>query len=413
MNTLRTLEVESEILKNEINVEEEQEEFENLDFDIKQISDIVVYGTDWTAETIKNQIIRKNINLNPKFQRRDAWTIKRKSRLIESLILGLPVPQIVLAEKEKGKYLVLDGKQRLLTILQFYGKSESDNNNFKLKDLEFLVDLNGLRYKDFQETILYSDKKNALDNQTIRTTIIKNWQNDNFLYTVFLRLNVENTPLSPQELRQALHPGEFTNYIDDYSLKSKGLKILFPKQPDFRMRDNQLLLKYIAFRYFLPEYRSDLKAFLDNTCDHFNKQWQNREEEIKMSLDQFEKAIDIMTEIFGEKYFGRVWLAEQNKYERQRNLSVLDAMLFYFSNPNIRSRIKEIDKKDIEDKFKYLCSSSQDFLSSVRSSTSKIRSLYTRLNLWGTALKDTLKIDFPIPKLIDNHISYSSEKRGN
>lgn len=81
----------------------------------------VVTGTDWTVETVLSQMRRGNFDLSPKFQRRDAWDAKRKSRFIESLILQLPVPQIVLAEKKnaKGQYIVLDGKQRLLALRQF------------------------------------------------------------------------------------------------------------------------------------------------------------------------------------------------------------------------------------------------------------------------------------------------------
>ncbi|MGN6930399.1 DUF262 domain-containing protein, partial [Neisseria sp. P0015.S010] len=76
---------------------------------------------DWTTETIIRQIEKGNIILNPDFQRRDAWNKKKKSQFIESLILGLPIPQIVLAESkdQKGKYIVLDGKQRLLSLRQF------------------------------------------------------------------------------------------------------------------------------------------------------------------------------------------------------------------------------------------------------------------------------------------------------
>src|SRR5947209_7589571 len=86
----------------------------------------VVNGTDWTTETIVSQLRRGNIQLNPRFQRRDAWKLDRKSRFIESLIVGLPIPQIVLAEskQERGKFIVLDGKQRLLAILQFWGLGE-------------------------------------------------------------------------------------------------------------------------------------------------------------------------------------------------------------------------------------------------------------------------------------------------
>lgn len=94
----------------------------------------VVTGTDWTTETIVSQLTRGNIQLNPRFQRRDAWKQDRKSRFIESLIVGLPIPQIVLAEakRQRGKFIVLDGKQRLLTILQFWGNGEGTNNEYRL-----------------------------------------------------------------------------------------------------------------------------------------------------------------------------------------------------------------------------------------------------------------------------------------
>jgi len=80
--------------------------------------EVVVYSRDWTVETITNQIGQGNIDLNPRFQRRNAWNDQKRSRLIESLIVGIPIPEIVLAEDtEKRKaFLVIDGKQRLLTI---------------------------------------------------------------------------------------------------------------------------------------------------------------------------------------------------------------------------------------------------------------------------------------------------------
>ncbi|WP_187272410.1 DUF262 domain-containing protein [Methylobacterium sp. WL9] len=102
--------------------------------DANQVADFsqaVLYSTDWTVETIISQAKRGNIEMRPRFQRRDAWRVLRKSRFVESIILGLPIPQIVLAEKrnERGKYIVLDGKQRLLSLLQFVGDAEGENNN--------------------------------------------------------------------------------------------------------------------------------------------------------------------------------------------------------------------------------------------------------------------------------------------
>lgn len=142
--------------------------------ELEEISRIIVAGTDWTTATILDQLVRENIKLNPRFQRRDAWDITRKSRFIESIILGFPIPHLVLAsnERERGKFVVLDGKQRLLTILQFYGRSETKNNGFTLKGLEFRSELNGMKYKDIESDLLSRSVLDSLDNQTIRTTLI-------------------------------------------------------------------------------------------------------------------------------------------------------------------------------------------------------------------------------------------------
>lgn len=175
---------ELELLEEEVTFFEEDEEQENgfesekkRISELEIISEIVVSGTDWTTATIIDQLVRDNIQLNPRFQRRDAWNITRKSRFIESIILGFPIPQIVLAsnEKERGKFIVLDGKQRLLTILQFYGRSETPNNGFALKGLEFRHDLNGCRHEDIESNLFSTSIIDTLDNQTIRTTLIRNF----------------------------------------------------------------------------------------------------------------------------------------------------------------------------------------------------------------------------------------------
>lgn len=386
---------------------EEENEVEDLSFDLEKISDVVVYGTDWTTETILNQLKRNNIELNPRFQRRDAWNLKRKSRFIESLILGLPIPQITLAEKEKGRYIVLDGKQRLLTLLQFYNKSDSPNNHFRLQDLEFLTELNHLTYTDITTHLFFVNYINALDNQTIRTTLIRNWQNEGFLYKVFLRLNMENTPLSPQELRQALNPGKFIDYLDDKASESENLKIYFNSNyPDFRMRDTQLLLKYIAFQFFLSDYKGSLKQFLDKTCRKLNKEWEEKSGEIEDQVEQFEEAMTATIEIFTSNNFAKIWLGDKTRYDTQRNQSVLEVMLFYFSNKKIRDTALEKSSL-VEEAFQELCADSVKFVQAMRSSTASLENTYNRLSLWGEKLREVLKIDFNIPQLVDHKIVFT------
>lgn len=110
--------------------DEEIETAEDISCNPENFEEAVIWGTDWTTETIFTQLQKGNIDLNPSFQRRDAWTDREKSRLIESLILGLPVPPIILAENKnkKNSYIVIDGKQRLLSIRRFF--EENDDGEF-------------------------------------------------------------------------------------------------------------------------------------------------------------------------------------------------------------------------------------------------------------------------------------------
>ena len=365
--------------------EDDDDQETSQDLDAEEISELVVSGTDWTTGTILDQLVRENIRLNPRFQRRDAWDITRKSRFIESLILGLPVPQIVLAmsQTERGKYLVLDGKQRLLTILQFYGKSETSNNSFSLRGLQLRPDLNKLKYDDLTKNILNSSDISALDNQTIRTILIRNWKSEKLLYQIFLRLNVESTPLSPQELRQALHPGPFSNFVDDKSISSVALrKILRSNTPDYRMRDVEILIRHIGFHYFMPSYRGNLKEFLDDTCEKLNKNWDSEEERLEDVLDAFEKAVEVGINIFGENHFSKVWLSSTNKYQTRFNKAIFDVVSFYFSDQKIREVAMKKGEK-VENAFKDLCASHPEFVNSVQRTSKNMQETSTRFSLWG------------------------------
>ena len=410
----------------ELNLLEKQEEVrfeeedEALDYELEsngnpksvldEISEIIVAGNDWTTATILDQLVRDNIQLNPRFQRRDAWDITRKSRFIESIFLGFPIPDIVLAsqDKKRGKFVVLDGKQRLLTILQFYGMSETPNDSFALKNLEFRPDLNGCTHEALKNDILHSSVLDALDNQTLRTTLIRNWHTESLLYKIFLRLNLENTPLSPQELRQALHPGDFINFLDDESIKNQALrKILKSQNPDPRMRDVEFLLRYVGFHHFLSDYRGNLKVFLDMTCKKLNKDWKEKETEVRYTVSQFEKAVQTTTTIFGEENIFRVWLSSYNTYRGKFNRAILDVMVFYFSDPVIREAAEK-NPAGVEKAFKELCSSSNsEFREAVEKSTTSIGATHTRLSLWGKALLKVLDVEFNVPELVDNHIIFN------
>jgi len=276
---------------------------------LTKLGDIVTWSTDWTIETIVNQLEKGNIDLNPKFQRRDAWNPIKKSRLIESVIYGLPIPQIVLAEDKKrgrrNKYIIVDGKQRLLTLQQFCSNTINDEKRLTLKGLKNRA-LNGLTYSLLEEKD--QDRFENFLNQSIRSVILKNWPSENFLYTIFYRLNTGSLALSPQELRRALHPGPFMDYVDDFSQSSKSLKsILKLSEPDYRMRDLDLAIRYYAFRNNVTAYNGEYKTFLDNTCEDFNKSWDAKKELVEKQAEELNTAIELLIELFGKDRVFRRW----------------------------------------------------------------------------------------------------------
>jgi hypothetical protein len=366
--------------------------------------DAVVTASDWTTQTILSQLEKGNINLNPDFQRRQAWRAARKSQFIESLILGIPVPQLVLAERrqKKGSYIVIDGKQRLLTLLQFTAKPGSEFEPFALSGLPIREDLNGKSYLDLEEDPLLNEDITNFENQTIRTVVIRNWKDENFLYTVFLRLNTGSVPLSPQELRQALHPGEFSKFVFEYSADSKLLQqVLGLEEPDFRMRDAELVIRYFAFRNFLATYTGNLKPLLDHTTARMNEIMKEDPRFVNDQVADFETALSTAIQIFGEKNAFRKWT--ETKYERSFNRAIFDALAISFSDPDVAERAVR-RREEVEGLFKQVCDTDVRFRTAVEGTTKSIDSIVTRLGIWAGRLANQLGMPVRGARLVDGRI---------
>ncbi|HZQ19698.1 MAG TPA: DUF262 domain-containing protein [Terriglobales bacterium] len=384
---------------------EVEDEDDLAEKELKQLNQTVVAASDWTTETIIRQLDRGTIDINPEFQRRDAWTPSRKSKFVESLILGLPIPQLVLAEnkRQKGSFIVIDGKQRLLSLRQFAATAEDKiYSSLKLSGLEVRSDLNGKTLRDLEATPANAEDLTAFQNQTIRTVVIKNWPNESVLYLIFLRLNTSSVPLAPQELRQALHPGPFLKFVDKRSGESKGFKKLLKlTRPDFRMRDAELLVRYFAFKNFITTYRGNLKEFLDNTCETLNSDWEAVQTQVATQVDELENGIQTTFEIFGEEDAFRKW--DGAAYERRFNRAVFDIMLFYLSQPAIRKKAIP-ERIQIVREFRRLCEQSSEFRKSLETTTKSLEATALRLNIWGQALARRTRMKFSIPKLENKKI---------
>jgi hypothetical protein len=349
----------------------------------------VLAATDWTTQTVLIQLTKGNIELNPDFQRRDAWRIARKSRFIESLILGIPIPQLVLAERKnkRNSFLVIDGKQRLLALRQFCADADDTvYRRFPLRELNIRSDLNGKYYSDILTDEGNSQDITNFENGAIRTVVIRNWPNEKFLYQVFLRLNTGSVPLSPQELRQALHPGPFSSFVDTFSGSSREIRgILGLSAPDFRMRDAELVIRYFAFRNYIHDYKGNLAPLLDITTERFNSIWEGGDEAlIKSQADDLLASISFTMEVFGTDAF-RKW--NGRSFEKFLNRAVFDVMVLFFDKEQTRTSAKS-KAAEVKRSFQMLCDRDPEFRSSIEGTTKSIDAIYTRLSHWRNKLQE-------------------------
>ena len=229
----------------------------------------------------------------PGFQRNYVWDIKRASKLIESLLIGIPIPQIFLYEEAKNSFLVIDGQQRYFTIYFFkkrrFPKKEKrfelrkifeDSRGIPdsiLADNNFFVDFNlqlpeqlpqrRNKYNTLNYSTLAEEDKISFDLRTIRNIIIK--QNtpddgDSVIFEVFNRLNSGGVNLKPQEIRTSLYHSEFYNMLYRINLNANWRTLTPQPTPDLNMKDIEILLRGFAMLVNSKNYKPSLKNYLNS-----------------------------------------------------------------------------------------------------------------------------------------------------
>ncbi len=219
---------------------------------------ITSYGADYPVDGLVKRMSAGDIFL-PTFQRSFVWTYKQASGFIESLLLGLPVPGIFLArDEESRKLLVIDGHQRLKSLQFFYeGIFASTGKEFKLKDVQpqFL----GKTYKTLDE-----DDRRRLDDSILHATIVKQDEpedDNSSIYYIFERLNTGGKVLSAQEIRAAISQGEFNDLLVKLNSNPSWRAMYGPISS--RMRDQELIVRFLALYYAGESYEKPMKTFLN------------------------------------------------------------------------------------------------------------------------------------------------------
>src|SRR5216684_4576176 len=252
--------------------------------------DITAAPNDFNILTIYNFLESGSVRI-PGFQRNYAWDLGRASKLIESLILGLPVPQIFLYEAGRNEFLVIDGQQRLMSIYYFIKQrfprkdkraelrtifdeagtipdeilhDDSYFENFRLKLAESLP-AHPNRFKGLGYATL-GNYKTQFDLRTIRNVIIKQnspQDDDSSMYEVFNRLNTGGINLRPQEIRTSMYHSPFYEMLYRANANPAWRRLLVNQEPDLHMKDVEILLRGFAMLIDGDNYAPSMVKFLN------------------------------------------------------------------------------------------------------------------------------------------------------
>lgn len=295
---------------------------------------------DLTLSQIKEMFDDGDIISQPDYQRDYVMDEKTASRLIESVLMNIPIPTVYLCEESDGRLSIIDGQQRMTSFVKFL------KNEFSLRGLEELNDLNGKKYADLEKALQRTLKSCTLN------SIILTKESQELKYEIFARLNQGSIRLKPQELRNCIYRGSLNDLLEEIASNNRILKDLFIDE-NKRKNYQEYILRFFALRNF-QEYSSSM----NKTMNNFMAMYQNADEDkIKELKDLFNRTVDIIKQVFGNNAFC-AYDRQKGKYMNKFSGSVYDSIIVacsMFDNhdlmshaDNIRDCIQELKKNDIK-----------------------------------------------------------------
>jgi len=337
---------------------------------------LVLQAADLSLETIASMVESTAIDIKPQYQRRERWTHKGQSALIESFLLNIPIPPVYLAEDDFGTYSVIDGKQRLTTIFRFM------RDKLRLNELESFTELDGTVFSE-----LPRDLQNALKIRPyLRVVTLLKQSDPELKYEVFTRLNTGGEPLDPQEIRNALYRGRFNDLLfklSELSFFRQQLKIKTLREPNYlSMADVEFVLRFFtmkdSWRDFEGDYRRSMDGFM---ADHKDATIA----ECRGFGEQFERALSRCQKLWGEAAFKRY---EAGTLRNQFLAGVYDTQMVACSELSAPQFNLLLAKKEEVGRATKKLFSDKKFDSSVRVATNNKSNVRYRIQSFHAMLKE-------------------------
>lgn len=326
---------------------------------------------DFSVATICDYMKNGNIIIPP-YQRGYVWGQIQASRLIESLITNCPIPVIYLSQGSDEILSVIDGNQRLTSILKYI------DDEYELHGLTTFPELDGLKYSDMDPRF-----QRHIKNRTLRCICILKDTHPQIKFDVFERLNTGSVKLSAHELRHGLYMGSLMKLIESLS-ENKMLRALTLTKNDKRMKADELVLRFFAFSERWRDYNKPLANFLNIYCENNRQMDDIRQNELSLL---FQRTLNTINEVLGEKAFKTY---DANNKNAKFNAALYDAQMLAFKELNLSTesiaRLKNLDMETLNQGF----ISSELFSKYISSGTTDRNSVINRISEYKEFVQNLL-----------------------
>ncbi|MFO0576146.1 MAG: DUF262 domain-containing protein [Polyangia bacterium] len=356
---------------------------------------IVTKEADREVSSLYEKHQRGRLRLNPEYQRKFVWDQKQASRLIESILLGVPLPMIYLAEQADGKEEVIDGQQRLTSIFFFLDGRFAAQSSFKLIGVN--KEVNGKSFKELDE-----ESQDRIRGFSIRTVTFTKESDVDLKYMIFERLNSGSVKLNHQELRNCTCWGPYNDLLKDMATENDFVKLLgFAEDAgDRKMRDVELVLRFAAFYHSgYRGYKAPMKNFLNRDMERHRHIDQHDANDLKAS---FRNALGLVKTMLGDKAFrrfirGRGEDCRDGKWEIQKyNVALYDVLMGCFARrakPEIMPHLDALREALID-----IMTSEEDFLNSIDRYTDGTRQVMYRFSRWEETIEKIIGLPHREPR---------------
>lgn len=368
-------------------IEEPLEEQEERDLTGRSIH---TTSGDPQVDSLYSRYRKGRLNIQPSYQRHYVWDAKKASLLIESILLGIPIPIIYLAEDQDGQHVnVIDGQQRLTSLFSFIDGKFPSGKPFKLTGLNVFSDLKGKTFQDLTDA-----QQSTIEEYPLRTITFTKDSDPELQYEIFSRLNTGSVALNDQELRNCIYRGPFNDMLKELASYDEFRKLLGLKDVHPRMKDVELVLRFLSFyRKTYINYTPPSKSFLN---DMMRECRMMQEADLKKMREAFKRAVLNTRSLFGDHAFRRFYMGTEDSKEGYWDKKIFNVSLFEMtmdSMARIDSNVLMRHLDELREGLITLMSTDQEFMLSIsRASADRAQVVY-RFKKWDDVVDSIIKDD--------------------